>query len=138
MPVTERVQSTVITTGPMVESTAPRRTSIPLGNVLLSNVALYIPNGHAGLTGFQVQWNDVVIVPWELAGGILVGTKWVQGNDHDFTFPVGVEVTKNLTVLTYNSDVLNHSHYIRFTYTPISLVSKVATIAAIPISTGAQ
>jgi hypothetical protein len=106
-------------------------TPVNLGDVLLLNWIVRIPDGHAGLTGVALLLSGVPLVPFDNPT-----VPWVVGNDSTFTFPVNTEVDHGLTVLQLQNDAVNHTHYLQFEYTPISAAGSapVTTVGAVPIS----
>jgi hypothetical protein len=106
-------------------------TPVNLGDVMLLNWRLLIPDGHAGLTGCRISVSGVTIVPFGNPNN-----PYIVGNDSERVFPVNTEVDLGLTVDQINEDVLQHTHYMIFEYTPISAASNtpITTVGAVPIS----
>lgn len=90
-------------------------TAVLLGDCMLHQWIVRIPNGHAGLTGVALQLNGVTIVPFDNTS-----TPYVVGNDSEYTFDVETEVDSGLAVAQLNQDFISHTHYLQFSYTPIS------------------
>lgn len=106
-------------------------TPINLGDVMLHNIGVRIPNGHAGLTGVAIQVSGVNIVPFADTS-----SPFVVGNDDRETFTVETEVGNGLAVSQINEDFINHAHIITFEYTPIAAANQLGsiTLAPVPIS----
>lgn len=102
-----------------------------LGDVMLLNWRVLIPDGHAGLTGVQLLKNGVPIVPFGNPNN-----PYLVGNNIDRTYPINTEVDQGLAVGQINEDIYNHTHYLIFEYTPISAANAttVQTVGAVPIS----
>lgn len=106
-------------------------TAVKLGDVMLLSWRLLIPDGHNGQTGCRISLAGVPIVPFGNPNN-----PYIVGNNSERVFPVNTEVDLGLTVDQLNQDVLLHTHYMIFEYTPISAanVSTVTTVGAVPIS----
>ncbi len=106
-------------------------TPVSLGDVLLRQWVVRIPNGHAGLTGVALLLNGATIVPFDQKA-----SPYVIGNDSLFTFDIEVEVDQGLTVAQLNQDIYQHTHYLQFVYTPIAAASLAPApfSGAVPIS----
>lgn len=102
-----------------------------LGDVMLLNWRVLIPDGHAGLTGVQLLQNGVPLVPFGNPNN-----PYIVGNDIERVFPINVEVDTGLAVGQINEDIYNHTHYLVFEYTPISAANanNVLTVGTVPIS----
>lgn len=106
-------------------------TPFSLGDVMLHKWIVRIPNGHAGLTGVALLQAGVAIVPYGNPS-----TPFIVGNDSLFEFPVEAEVDRGLTIAQSNNDILPHTHYMIFEYTPIAAYGTPAPVvlSAVPIS----
>lgn len=82
-------------------------TSLDLGRVHIERVEVVVPTGHAGLTGVQLRYAGEVIVPWAS------GDDWIVSNGETIDFAVGFDVTSALQLRAYNTDVFEHSFYLR-------------------------
>lgn len=83
---------------------SPTSTAWDIGApVVLEEIRLIIPNGHAGLTGIRIDYSGQTILPWSYP------SQWFIGNQTDWVFDMGrLEVSAPLTVWTYNTDALTH------------------------------
>lgn len=100
---------TTVTVAANVLSTAPTSTNPNLGSCIVESVNVFIPPGHAGLTGLAVQLAGVHVVPYG------DNTAWVIGDDASLDFELGVEVGADLRILTYNVDLaFSHAFYLRW------------------------
>lgn len=118
-----------VSTPPGTALATPQSTPIVLGDSLLSKVTIRVPAGHCGTTGIQVVFNGTVIVPWEN------DNTWLVADNEEIEALVGTEVDQQLTVNTYNTDIWQHTHYMRFEYTPMTLTQSGLTIATVqPVS----
>lgn len=86
---------------------SPQQTAVQVGSTLLTEVNVLMPAGHAGQTGFALQYSGQVIVPF---GGT---DSWIRGNDEDAQFEVSFPVGSGLLIVTYNEGRFDHSHYVR-------------------------
>lgn len=109
----------------------PTTTKPALGDVWLDSVELRIPVGHRGLTGVYVANNNTAIVPYSSPPTYLIG------DDERLTFDIGDEVATQLSIVTYNTDVFDHTFYFRFSGRPMSVqnaaASTLAPVTVVPI-----
>ncbi|MGH3571176.1 MAG: hypothetical protein ACRDUW_05005 [Pseudonocardiaceae bacterium] len=116
--------TTAATTFP---DTSPQTTDPALGDVWMYKIELRIPSGHAGLTGIAITYAGVTIVPWS------ANLAWILGDNDYLTFDVNDEVGQSLRVVTYNDDVISHTHHLRFVCVPISQVIRPATTSVVAV-----
>lgn len=108
---------------------SPTSTSWDLGAVILDNVAVTIPTGHAGLTGVALELAGTRIMPWGDAN------TWLIAEGVELTFNIGIEVGRGLVVRGYNTDVNDHSFYLRAQTRDITMVDAGATgPSVVPVS----
>lgn len=75
---------------------------------VLERLTIQIPEGHVGLTGVQVAYQGVMLVPWNDATHFLVGNGLVEA------FDLNTYITGILSVTTVNTDkALAHKFYLR-------------------------
>lgn len=86
----------------------PQTNTWALGNVLLNRLSVRVPRGHAGLTGIVVLYNGVAIFPVANPVTYIVTTGETLGQDFNEE-----EVSSALTIQTYNTDVFDHTFYLR-------------------------
>lgn len=91
---------------------APNSTSTTVWNLgrdyVVENLRIQIPEGHIGLTGIQVLYQGVCIIPWNDATHFLVGNGLVED------FPLNIYITGFLSVVTVSTDKsLSHKFYCR-------------------------
>jgi len=118
----------IVTTPAATPASAPQSTATALGWSFLHAVQVRIPPGHAGFTGLQIVWNGVGIVPFTTA------PSWIIGNDDYLVFDVDETLDTQLTVLTFNTDVFAHSHYLRFVTSPSTLATPAAAVEKVAIA----
>lgn len=74
----------------------------------VQEIEVIIPDGHAGLTGLQLQQAHQAVIPYN-AGG------YIHGNDEQLRFAVEDYIDNgNWQALMYNIDVYDHSWDVRF------------------------
>ncbi len=79
----------------------------PLETGRLVDIEIEIPSGHCGLTGVRVMFGDVVILPWGQG-------QFIVASDYSRVFDVNENIdANNLTVAAYNTDIFDHSFYLR-------------------------
>lgn len=86
---------------------APQTTTLDVEDTILDSVELRIPDGHAGLTGWAIDYAEARILPWSSPDA------WVRGDDDLLTFRVGFNITGSVNVVTYNLGVFDHTHIFR-------------------------
>lgn len=110
----------------------PLTTTPDLGDIWLDAIELRIPVGHHGLTGIYVANSGTAIMPYSSPPSFLVG------DDERLSFDVGVEVDNLLQIVTYNTDIFNHTFYLRLSGQPMTLQQQGQTVAApvavVPVS----
>lgn len=110
----ERLALTSISTP---KRTATLTTAWSLGDCILDEVHIIIPAGHIGLTGIRITYQGVPIVPWN-------STTLLVGDNEVVKLPVGLHLTKALSVITQNNDTtVAHTHYLRGLYHDTPLVT---------------
>lgn len=115
MAATSYIHVANITTPISTPIDAPQQTALTLGWCMLNSVYLRIPAGHQGLTGWALSVNGVPVIPWQQPGVYLVGDNEV------FSELMGLQIDTGLEIVTYNLDTAYpHTHYARFSYTPIA------------------
>lgn len=117
MTVYKRYVPLTVTVPALTAIAAPTSVDPALGDVWLYGVELRIPTGHAGLTGIALTFNGVSLVPWA------ANVSYIVGDDERLDFDVNLETSSGLQVVTYNTDVLSHSFYLRFACVPVSAVA---------------
>lgn len=114
---------------PNTASSAPQSSATNLGHVTLETVQVWIPSGHAGLTGIAVQLAGVHLVPFDDPAAFILG------DDTQDTFEVGVEVDNGLVLLTYNTDVaFEHTFYVRWKIRDLETVATTVPATVTPIT----
>lgn len=94
-----------ITTAAGTTAAAPLSTDTGLAEVVLLEVHLQVPRGHAGLTGIRFDLSGVAILPYSSNGAYFVG------DDVREVFEVGYPIGSKLVARTYNVDDFDHTHY---------------------------
>lgn len=108
---------------------SPTSTPTALGHCILDAVSVFIPSGHAGLTGLAIQLAGVHVVPFG------DNTAYVLGNDSTDEFDLGVEVDTGLNVITYNIDAaFPHTFYLRFKCRDIPQAQQTTSTVVTPIT----
>ena len=88
-------------------STATTTVPWDLGAVIVEQLEVMIPRGHAGLTGVRIAYQGVTLLPWGEP------PDYVVANDETITVPVDLEIGAPLSVVGYNADVFVHTFYWR-------------------------
>lgn len=89
---------------------SPVEKQITIEGQALTSIIILIPPGHAALTGLQIYYGDLQLVPANKG-------EWLKGDDETLTFPETFELpepTTTLNMLGYNLDTQNnHTFYVR-------------------------
>lgn len=104
-------------------ASAPISTTVDVGAlVVVEEIRVIIPAGHAGLTGVRLDYAGQTILPWGLPAG------WLIGNDSDWLFDMGyLEVGAGMTIVGYNTDGIAHGFDVTFKVRDITSAPNVAT-----------
>lgn len=89
---------------------APVTQTVDLGQTQLIEVEVVIPNGHVGLTGLLIRVGDTQVVPWTNTT-----TTFLVGNNEVRRFDCNTQAGAGIVVRAFNTDVLQHSFYVRWT-----------------------
>ena len=108
---------------------SPITTTPKLGDIWIDSVELRIPVGHRGLTGIYVANSGTQLLPYSQTPSFLIG------DDERLTFDFGVEVATGLQIVTYNTDIFVHTHYLRISGRPMVTQNLAAApvVQAVPI-----
>lgn len=119
-----------VTTPPLTLPAAPLSTPPMIGDIWIDKVELQIPPGHNGLTGIYVANGSTAILPYSQVPQFLIAT------DELLEYDVGDQFGRSLAVVTYNTDVLPHTHYLRISGRYMVQVPNavIPTADVIPIS----
>lgn len=98
-------------------------TTIPTGQVV--RIEIDVPDGHARLTGIQLALAGGPYIPYGQGA-------WLVGNDHNFEWDfVGLPDSGTWSAIAYNTDIYQHSFYLRYFVLDEYLVDQPATAAPI-------
>jgi len=104
----DRYYQATVTTNPGVTSLAPLTTAVILENALLVDIEILIPTGHTGLTGVRVRQSGQQILPFG-------SSSFIVADDYLRIFDINTEVgARSISVQSYNNDIYQHTHYLRF------------------------
>lgn len=119
----QRVVARKITVPAGTLSSAPLSTDVSFDQGTVTRVEIVIPDGHAGLTGLALQQAQQQIIPED------AGT-WVISNDETIGWDVSDYLNNgNWQTLAYNTDVFDHSFYLRFLIEVIDTTAQAAAVA---------
>jgi len=94
---------------------APLTTRPGIGVIWIDSVELRIPIGHRGTTGIYIANSGSQLLPFSQT------ISWLVGDDERLVFDFGVQVDSGLQVVTYNTDLFDHTHYLRIQGRPMVL-----------------
>lgn len=108
---------------------APQTTTWQLDNNILTRLECDIPNGHNGNTGIRVLRSQQQVIPW-------ANFKFLVANNRLVNVDYGEELTESkLVVIAYNTDVYDHTFYLRATMTDRPQLAASSTLGAPVIPT---
>ena len=114
MPFTWYYAEQVVTTPAGTPSSAPQLTVVPLQDSWVNRIKLRWPEGHNGQTGIYVLKSGAPIIPFGAPASFIVA------NNDDEWYTVDDEIQDGLVVVTYNTGMYPHGHYLRIEYVPIT------------------
>lgn len=113
----------------------PTSTSVAFDQATVQTIEIVIPDGHAGLTGIALAQAHQQIIPQNTG-------QWIISNDEKLSFPVEDFLDNgDWQAICYNTDVYDHSFYLRFLCAdivapPVAALNPAAAVFA--IGAGAQ
>lgn len=117
-----------ITVPPFTTAAAPQTTSVDLGSVVLQQVEVLIALGHSWLTGLRVEYSGQALLPWSIP------FDWIVGDGDRVPFEMDFDVSRPLTIRTFNTDVFQHVFRLRFKVSdPTPEIGPVA-VSLVPIT----
>ena len=127
---TNRLLVQVVNVPKHTAASSPVKGTWTLPTVYIGRVWVVIPAGALGLTGIQLTWAGVQIVP--------LGSGWLIGDNEVFWMDLGQDVAANqLGWAAYNTDTKAHSFYLRavWEYPAAATVGQVSSLLS-PLSGG--
>lgn len=96
-----------VTTPAGTAELTPVTTDWPLQDAVLEELEIITPAGHNGLTGIRVLRSFQQIIPY-------ANLHYLVMNDERLVIPYRDQITASgLSIITYNTDVFDHTHYLR-------------------------
>lgn len=109
-------------------SSAPATAPWDLGSVVIVNIEVMIPPGHAGLTGLAIAYSGQQLVPWAN------GNAWLKGDDLTRVIPFDFQVGRPLTLSGFNTDIFDHTFYLLAEVTDLSQPITATRPGLVPLS----
>lgn len=104
----QRVFTRTVTVPAGTAIATPLSVDISFNQSVVETVEIVIPDGHAGFTGIALQQAHQQVIPEE------AGT-WLISNDEKIIFAIEDFIDNgNWQAVMYNTDVYDHSFYLRF------------------------
>lgn len=131
-----RYVQTVVTVPAGTALISPLAQSFALGVVVVDRIEVMIPPGHAGLTGLAILYGGVPLVPWQTGNVPLTSlADFLVGDDKDWQFSVGFQISGPLQIRAFNTDVYDHSFYLRAEVRDVAAIAQPAnTVVAVTVS----
>lgn len=121
-----RIESFTVTVTAGTAQASAATTDVSFQDGLVSRIELDVPPGHNGLTGIQILSAHGQAIPYTV-GAFLIA------NDHFFGWDlVGQLDTGSWQVKAYNTDVYDHSFYLRFNVLDFAYAEEPAPLAQLP------
>lgn len=109
----DRLYLLTVTTPANTTALGELLTDWPLEDSKLGTVQIITPDGHNGLTGIRIIKSGQQIIPWGADSHLVM-------NAEDLTIPFNDEMqSTGLVIGTYNTDVFDHTHYLRAVITDL-------------------
>lgn len=102
----QRTYTADLTVPPGTTAAAPATIGQEVGDVILQDVRVVIPYGHSFLTGLYIAYSGIPVVPFNDPPTFLVG----DGSDR--TYPVNIQVTQDVELVAYNTDLYPHAFHV--------------------------
>jgi hypothetical protein len=120
----KRLYETTFTVAAGTALAAPQLVPVALEDAQLESVRIVIPDGHSGFTGLQVRWGGTQVIPFGS------GT-WITANAEVMDIDWAGEITADGLVLAgYNTDVFDHSFYLRWLVSDLAPPSTATVVSA--------
>lgn len=104
----DRVEQFTVTVSAGTPIAAPQETALKLTPADVERVDIYIPAGHAGLTGFRLAVAHSPILPANTGA-------YIVGEDERLTYPLeDFPDSGQWSIFAYNLDVFPHAFYLTF------------------------
>lgn len=88
--------------------TAPQTSPLAFTDGIVQELEIVVPDGHAGMTGFQLAYGGQTIIPES-------GNVFVVTNDEVIHWPLENYPTgKQWQLVAFNQDLYDHHFYLRF------------------------
>lgn len=104
----ERIEAFSVSVPAGTASSAPQLTALTIDPGEVERVEIFVPSGHAGLTGFALDLGQQQIIPYD-------GATFIVADSDTISWPMAKYGNSGQWRLrAYNTDVYAHSFYIRF------------------------
>lgn len=128
MPAVNRVEAFAVTVTANTAKASASTTDVSFPDGVVQRIELDVPNGHNGFTGIQILAALGQVIPFT-KGAFLVA------DGHDFGWDmIGQIDTGSWQAKTYNTDVYDHTFYLRFSVLDFGYLT-VATPPVAPVVT---
>lgn len=127
-----RVYEGALTVPAGTPQSAPATFVIPMPNGHIADVNLVVPNGHNGLTGFQLILSGTPIIPYG-------GASFLVANDYDKSWDIDQDFNEGQVVMAgFNTDIFAHTFYCRILWESTPPPPVAVSIGAPAAATVAQ
>lgn len=93
----------------------PVSVPVTLEDAILKGVECVVPDGHCGLTGIRLLQSQQQIFPW-------ANNSYLVANDEKIPIAYDDQIqSSGITAQGFNTDIFDHSFYLRFTITDLPL-----------------
>lgn len=104
----QRIEAKEVTVAAGTLATAPAVTALPFADGVVTRLEIRVPPGPSGLVGFQVRHSGQRVIPYR-------DNTWIVTDDERLDWTLSEYPTGGAwQVAAYNTDVYDHTLYLRF------------------------
>lgn len=104
----QRIEIFTVTVPSGTALSTPQTTSMGMNPGIVERIEILVPPGPSGLVGFQVRHSGDTVIPHD-------STKWIISDNERIDWRVeGYPEGNAWAFRAYNTDVYNHTFYLRF------------------------
>jgi hypothetical protein len=125
LPVANRIEAFAVTVTAGTAKTSAATTDVSFLDGIVQRIELDVPDGHFGLTGIQILSAHAQAIPYTFGD-------YIVADGHDFGWDlVGQIDTGSWQVKCFNTDVYDHTFYLRFSVLDFAYAPSTAPLPAL-------
>lgn len=124
----ERFELFDVTVAANTAIATPQTNALSFNLGIVNRIEILVPPGPSGLVGFRIRHSGETVIPYDRS-------RWIVANDEVIKWDTeGFPVGNAWAIEAYNTDVFNHTLYLRFlvSETRRSLVGRTELVAIAP------